>query len=97
MNTERFTDFLLTMDSIVSRSVGAATSSNEAALLDDAEVALSALIARDDWLPEIYTRPSVEKYQQYLLYADPQGRYSVQSFVWGPGSARRFTTTPCGA
>jgi 3-mercaptopropionate dioxygenase len=76
MNTHRFTDFLSMMDAIVSRAV------NEAALLDAAEAALKPLVVNDDWLPFEFTRSNPEKYRQYLLYLDPAGRYSVQSFVW---------------
>ncbi len=43
------------------------------------------LVAADDWLPEPYTVPHPQFYQQYLLYADPLDRLSVVSFVWGPG------------
>ncbi len=43
------------------------------------------LVAHDDWLDEAFTRPHPQFYQQYLLHADPQDRYSVVSFVWGPG------------
>jgi predicted metal-dependent enzyme (double-stranded beta helix superfamily) len=46
---------------------------------------LENLIAIDDWLPEEFTRPHPQYYQQYLLYADPLDRFSVVSFVWGPG------------
>jgi 3-mercaptopropionate dioxygenase len=80
MNTQRFVDFLSAMDSIVERRA-----TDEAALFNEAESALTELIAQDDWLPEIYSQPNPAKYQQYLLYTDPRGRYSVQSFVWAPG------------
>lgn len=46
---------------------------------------LRALVAHDDWLPEACARPHSVHYQQYLLYRDPDDRYSVVSFVWGPG------------
>ncbi len=68
------------MDGIVEHSA-----SDETALFNQAESALTALIAHDDWLPTAYAQPNPEKYQQYLLYTDPQRRYSVQSFVWAPG------------
>jgi predicted metal-dependent enzyme (double-stranded beta helix superfamily) len=29
--------------------------------------------------------PHPDHYQQYLLYLDPQSRFSIVSFVWGPG------------
>jgi 3-mercaptopropionate dioxygenase len=79
MNSQRFFDFLASMDAAIAQSA------NEAVLLDRAEHALSALIAHDDWLPDVYAKPSAAKYQQYLLYTDPAGQYSVQSFVWAPG------------
>ncbi len=56
---------------------------------------LRRLVAADDWLPAAYATPSPERYQQFLLYADARQRFSVVSFVWGPGKARRSTTTPC--
>ncbi|OVZ60770.1 cysteine dioxygenase [Pigmentiphaga sp. NML080357] len=49
------------------------------------EALLRELIAHDDWLPEDCARPHPTYYQQYLLYRDPADRYSVVSFVWGPG------------
>jgi predicted metal-dependent enzyme (double-stranded beta helix superfamily) len=46
---------------------------------------LAALVARDDWLPDELAQPHPEFYRQYLLHADPLERFSVVSFVWGPG------------
>ncbi len=46
---------------------------------------LATLVATDDWLPEPFTIPHPQFYQQYLLYADPLERFSMVSFVWGPG------------
>lgn len=46
---------------------------------------LGELIRHDRWLPDEFAQPHPEHYQQYLLYADPLSRYSVVSFVWGPG------------
>ncbi|MBA4850572.1 cysteine dioxygenase [Emticicia sp. BO119] len=46
---------------------------------------LQDLVAADDWLPEEYARPHPQYYQQFLLHLDPQERFSVVSFVWGPG------------
>lgn len=58
---------------------------DESALLDDLRDAMTELVARDDWLDEAFTRPHPAYYQQYLLHADPSDRFSVVSFVWGPG------------
>ena len=49
--------------------------------------ALARLVARDDWLPPAYAQPHPDHYQQYLLHADPAARFSIVSFVWGPGQA----------
>lgn len=57
----------------------------EAVLLPRVEQAMRELVSRDDWLAPDLARPHFQHYQQYLLYADPQDRYSVVSFVWGPG------------
>lgn len=46
---------------------------------------LQQLVSFDDWLPEEYAQPSPERYQQFLLHADSRQRFSVVSFVWGPG------------
>jgi len=48
---------------------------------------LRDLVAVDDWLPDAFAQPHPEYYQQYLLYADARQRFSVVSFVWGPGQA----------
>lgn len=48
---------------------------------------LARLVAHDDWLPEAYAQPDPQRYQQYLLHADALGRFSMVSFVWGPGQA----------
>jgi predicted metal-dependent enzyme (double-stranded beta helix superfamily) len=47
--------------------------------------AMKDLVRRDDWLPAEMAQPHPQYYQQYLLYADPRDRFSVVSFVWGPG------------
>ena len=79
MNTQRFSQFLDTMDALITRT------SHEPTVLDDADSALKSLIAFDDWLPPEYAKPVAERYQTYSLYVDPQARYSVSSFVWAPG------------
>lgn len=47
--------------------------------------AMRTLVAKDDWLPAEMAKPHPRYYQQYLLHCDPQERFSVVSFVWGPG------------
>ncbi|MES4612802.1 MAG: cysteine dioxygenase [Ewingella sp.] len=46
---------------------------------------LGQLVANDAWLDDKFAVPHPDHYQQYLLYADPLSRFSVVSFVWGPG------------
>ncbi len=46
---------------------------------------LEALVAQDDWLPPALAEPGPERYRQYLLHRDPRARFSIVSFVWGPG------------
>jgi len=47
--------------------------------------AMNMLVKEDDWLDPSVAVPHPHYYQQYLLYADPEDRFSVVSFVWGPG------------
>ena len=48
---------------------------------------LGDLVRHDDWLPQAFAEPSPERYRQYLLHCDSAERFSVVSFVWGPGQA----------
>ncbi|MBW9140028.1 cysteine dioxygenase, partial [Rhizobium pusense] len=59
----------------------------EAELLEAGGAALGELIAYDDWLPDAFAQPHPERYQQFLLHADSRQRFSIVSFVWGPGQA----------
>jgi len=61
--------------------------SDEATILASGKTWLADLVAQDDWLPTEFAQPNPERYQQFLLYADPDDRFSVVSFVWGPGQA----------
>jgi 3-mercaptopropionate dioxygenase len=45
---------------------------------------LAALLREDDWLPDAFAEPG-PTYRQYLLHCDPLERFSMVSFVWGPG------------
>lgn len=58
---------------------------DEAAMLREGRKLLGHLIARDDWLPQEFALDHPDSYRQYLLYCDPLERFSVVSFVWGPG------------
>ena len=58
---------------------------DEQTLLQRGSLWLGELVRHDDWLDEAFTQPHPQHYQQYLLFADAQQRFSVVSFVWGPG------------
>ena len=72
-------DFVVAM----TRLVGA--TDDETTLLREGRELLGRLIARDDWLPEAWSAPRADRYAQHLLHCDPLERFSVVSFVWGPG------------
>ena len=72
-------EFVVGMTNLVSHE------SEESKLIRKGSEMLKTLIQTDAWLPEFCTIPHPEFYQQYLLHADPLGRFSVVSFVWGPG------------
>jgi len=72
-------DFVVAMTALVTRTT------EERVLLAEGRAALARLIAADTWLPEAFTRPRADRYAQYLLHCDPLERFSVVSFVWGPG------------
>lgn len=75
----RFAEFARRMTEVVD------SESREESILKLGTTALAELVAVDDWLPETYAQASAERYQQFLLHCDPQERFSVVSFVWGPG------------
>lgn len=58
---------------------------DEATLLDQGQGLLRSLVSHDDWLPDAFAQPDPGRYQQYLLHCDSAQRFSVVSFVWGPG------------
>ena len=58
---------------------------DEARLLEGAQPLMKALVAHDDWVPEPMAAAHPQYYQQHLLYGDPLDRFSLVSFVWGPG------------
>lgn len=72
--------FVQTMTQLVSDA-----GDDETRVLREGQDLLATLVAEDDWLPDPFTIPHPENFQQYLLYCDPLERFSVVSFVWGPG------------
>ena len=56
----------------------------EAEIVAEGKCLLAELVSTHSWLPENYRQASSQSYQQFLLYCDPEERFSVVSFVWGP-------------
>ncbi|MCB4822793.1 cysteine dioxygenase family protein [Roseicella aerolata] len=74
----RLRDFVQGMTRLADAGAG------EAAFLSEGAALLEDLVARDDWLPPAFAAAG-PGYRQYLLHCDPAERFSVVSFVWGPG------------
>ncbi|MFK8031599.1 MAG: hypothetical protein AB8G18_15290 [Gammaproteobacteria bacterium] len=79
VNEPRFVRYLETVDSIVETpQIGMARQVSDA---------LKELIAAPDWLPAECCEPSEECYRRHLLYADPEGRYTVLALAWLHGQS----------
>lgn len=63
----------------------AGTGVDEERVLREGSILLRELVACDDWLPAQYAQPDAQFYRQYLLHVDAAERFSIVSFVWGPG------------
>lgn len=63
------------------------TQGREEESLKPASTLIADLVATDDWLPEAQAQPHPQYYQQHPLYIDPLDRFSLVSFVWGPGQS----------
>ena len=80
--SRRFTDFIAAMTDVIDRASG-----DETHILRFGHRHVQALVAQDDWLPEPLARPLAGSYGQYLLYRDPQCRFTTVAFVWDAGSS----------
>lgn len=72
-------DFVIEMTQLVGETP------HEARVLEEGRRLLAPLLTQADWLPEAFAAVRPDRYAQYLLHADPLERFSVVSFVWGPG------------
>ncbi|HWW25350.1 MAG TPA: cysteine dioxygenase [Caulobacter sp.] len=81
MSQHRLSDFVADFSNLLDQT------GDEAVILREGGALLAQLVVVDDWLPGAQSRPDPVRYQQYLLHRDPAGRFSVVSFVWGPGQA----------
>lgn len=79
-NVARFREFVQAFTRLVEDA-----GDDEPRIFRDGKELLTDLIAHDDWLPNEFAQPHPDRYQQFLLYCDPKERFSVVSFVWGPG------------
>ena len=61
------------------------TGAQEEQILFVGKALLQKLVSQDDWLAPEHAQTHPKYYQQYLLYRDPKARFSIVSFVWGPG------------
>ena len=80
MSIEKLRNFVVGMTRLVDADGNA-----EAAVMAPARALLAALIAKDDWLPDAFATSDPARYRQFLLHCDPLERFSLVSFVWGPG------------
>ena len=61
------------------------STTDEVVLLARGKDLLTELVSNDGWLPDAYATARSDRYAQYLLHCDPLERFSMVSFVWGPG------------
>lgn len=78
---ERLRDFVVEFSRLITLAPG------EQQLLHDGSKLVQHLVSVDDWLPERFAAPAADRYSQYLLHSDGEERFSVVSFVWGPGQS----------
>lgn len=78
---QRLRSFIRSMTELVEEA------HDEPLILQRGTAGLRELVAVDDWLPDAFAAPDPARYRQYLLHCDPLERFSVVSFVWGPGQA----------
>jgi predicted metal-dependent enzyme (double-stranded beta helix superfamily) len=81
VNTDRLRDFVQKLARLLAQQPA------EATLLAEGRTLLADLVRHDDWLPDAFAQPDPQRYQQYLLFSDALERFSIVSFVWGPGQA----------
>ncbi|MEH6451466.1 MAG: cysteine dioxygenase [Psychromonas sp.] len=79
-NISRFKEFVQNFTRLIDRF-----GNDEERIFSEGKNLLRELIVHDDWLPESFSNSHPERYQQYLLHCDPMERFSIISFVWGPG------------
>jgi predicted metal-dependent enzyme (double-stranded beta helix superfamily) len=79
--TAELTRFVAAIDALLRRT------DDEPEILAEGTAYLADLVSDDRWLPDSHAVANPDRYSQHLLYKDPAARFSVVSFVWGPGQA----------
>lgn len=77
-----FNAFLSKMDALIAASGG-----READVVDEGKRVLAELVADDSWLPDDLAQAHPDRFTQYMLYREPEGRFTVLGVVWGPGQS----------
>ena len=80
-NSQTLHQFLAAMTRLVDNAPA------EQALIAQVQVLMEPLLIDDDWLQAELTQAHPLHPQQFLIYADPQARFSVVSLVCGPGQS----------
>jgi len=80
--SSRFVNFARAMTQTIDEAKG-----DEASILHYGTPHVAALIAHDDWLPADLAVPIPGAYGQYLLYRDPEERFTTVAFVWDAGAS----------
>lgn len=75
LNHQRLRDFVAQLAALLEQQP------DEATILARGSELLRPLLQHDDWLDDTFAQPHPQHYQQYLLHADAQQRFSVVSFV----------------
>jgi predicted metal-dependent enzyme (double-stranded beta helix superfamily) len=79
LRLDRLRDFIGDLAALLDEHPG------EPEILDRGGALLGRLVTHDDWLPDEFAEPDPSRYRQFLLHVDSRQRFSVVSFVWGPG------------
>jgi 3-mercaptopropionate dioxygenase len=80
MSISRLRESVKSFTALADRSAG-----DTGVMISGGAAILADLLSHDDWLPDYAAQPSEVSYRQYLLHCDVHERFSIVSFVWGPG------------
>ncbi|MET0209180.1 MAG: cysteine dioxygenase [Burkholderiaceae bacterium] len=72
-------------DFVVAATRLADTAMDEVARVAAMRPLLMQLVSSDGWVPAAAAEAHPDHYTQHLLHCDPFERFSLVSFVWGPG------------